>query len=118
MNRPEQAIQREVFRHCRMRPARGASNGGYRRKVEAAILRGLGTVAGVPDVCAIKDGKAYFLEIKAEGGRLTEQQEQTLIDLRAAGASATHAHELDQCLRVLEGWGLLRGVANTTGATP
>ena len=26
-----------------------------------------------------------------------------------AGAMATHAHGLDQALRVLEGWGLLRG---------
>jgi len=49
------------------------------------------------------------LELKAEGGRLTKAQEQTLIDLRAAGAMATHAHGLDQALRVLEGWGLLLG---------
>ena len=114
MKRPEQAIQRNVFEHFRVRGAPGVfafhvPNGGYRRKVEAAILRGIGTVAGVPDVCAIKGGKAFFLELKAEGGRLTKAQEQTLIDLRAAGAMATHAHGLDQALRVLEGWGLLLG---------
>jgi hypothetical protein len=32
-----------------------------------------------------------------------------LIELREAGAMATHAHGLDEALRVLEGWGLLRG---------
>jgi hypothetical protein len=114
MKRPEQAIQRNVFEHFRVRGAPGVfafhvPNGGYRRKVEAAILRGLGTVAGVPDVCAIKDGRAYFLELKSEGGKVTKRQEQTLIALREAGAMATHAHGLDQALRVLEGWGLLRG---------
>jgi hypothetical protein len=32
--------------------------------------------------------------------------------LRAAGAMATHAHGLDQALRILEGWGILRGAAS------
>ena len=49
------------------------------------------------------------LELKAEGGRLTEAQEHVLIKLRAAGATATHAHGLDQALRILECWGLLQG---------
>ena len=114
MKRPEQAIQRAVFQHFRARSAPGVvawhtPNGGARRKTEAAIMKGLGVVAGIPDVCAIKGGRAYFLELKPEGGRLTKAQEQTLIDLREAGAMATHAHGLDQALRVLEGWGLLRG---------
>ena len=116
MIRLEQQIQRAVFAHLRQRSAPGVfafhvPNGGYRRKIEAAIMKGLGVMPGVPDVIAIKEGRLYALELKAEGGRLTEAQEQTLIDLRAAGAMATHAHGLDQALRVLEGWGLLRGRA-------
>jgi hypothetical protein len=69
-------------------------------------------VSGVPDIIAIKDGRTYALELKAEGGRLSEAQERVLIAFREAGAMATHAHGLDQALRVLEGWGLLRGVAS------
>jgi VRR-NUC domain len=114
MSRPEQQIQRAVFEHFNQRRAAGVfcfhvPNGGYRRKAEAAIMKGLGVVAGVPDVVAIKDGRAFFLELKPEGGRLTEKQQQALIALREAGAQATHAHGLDQALRVLEGWGLLKG---------
>jgi len=78
-------------------------------KTEAKILKGLGVLPGIPDVLAVKDGRLFALELKAEGGRLSKQQEQTLIELRAAGVMATHAHGLDQALRVLEGWSLLRG---------
>ena len=112
----ETAIQRAVFSHFRQRAAKGVfafhvPMGGYRRRTEAAILNGMGAKAGVPDICAIKDGKAYFLELKAEGGKLTEKQEQVLTELRSCGAMATHAHGLDQALRILEGWQLLRGTS-------
>jgi hypothetical protein len=113
----EQSIQAAVFQHFRARAAAGVfafhvPNGGYRRPIEAKILQGLGVTGGVPDVCAIKQGRAYFLELKAEGGRLSEAQERALIALREAGAMATHAHGLSQALRILEGWGLLRGIAS------
>ena len=111
---PEAAIQRVVFQHFRARSAPGVfafhpANGGYRKPTEAKILQGLGVTSGVPDIIAIKDGRTYALELKAEGGKLTEAQQHALIKLREAGATATHAHGLDQALRVLEGWGLLRG---------
>jgi hypothetical protein len=112
--RPEQQIQRAVFEHLRTRAAPGVfafhpANGGYRKPIEAAILKGMGVRAGVPDIIAIRGGRTYALELKADGGRLSESQERVLIEMRAAGAMATHAHGLDQALRVLEGWGLLRG---------
>jgi hypothetical protein len=114
MRRPEQAIQRAVFEHFRMRAAPGVlawhtPNGGARRKTEAAILKGLGVVAGIPDVLAVKNGQLFALELKPENGRLTETQERTLTALRDAGAAATHCHGLDQALQILERWGLLRG---------
>ena len=75
---PEAQIQRAVFQHFHVRGAPGVfvfhpANGGYRKPIEAKILKGLGVVAGVP------------------------------------GATATHTHGLDQAIRVLESWGLLRG---------
>jgi hypothetical protein len=110
----EQQIQKAVFAHLRARGTPGAfafhpANGGYRRPIEAKILQGLGVRAGVPDVIAVHRGRTFALELKAEGGRLTEAQERVLIELREAGATATHAHGLDQALHLLETWGLLRG---------
>jgi hypothetical protein len=52
---PEGAIQSAVFAHLRARGAPGIfafhpANGGYRKPIEAAILKGMGVVAGVPDI--------------------------------------------------------------------
>jgi hypothetical protein len=72
-SRPEQQIQRAVFKHLALRgaPAMFAfhpANGGWRSRVEAAILKGMGVKAGVPDIIAIKNGRCYALELKAPDG--------------------------------------------------
>ena len=110
----EQDIQRNVFQHLRARAAPGAFfwhpfSGGFRRPKEAAIYKALGAIAGLPDVMALHQGRLYCVELKREGGRLSEVQERTLIALRDAGARAVHTHGFDQAIRVLEGWGILRG---------
>ena len=63
--RPEQVIQRAVFDHLRARGPWGVrhpTNGGYRKPIEAAIMKGLGVKASVPDMeaasadCCIAEG--------------------------------------------------------------
>src|SRR6516165_9062188 len=112
--RPEDAIQRAVFQHLRARGAPNVfafhpANGGYRKPVEAAILKGLGVVAGVPDVIAIHKGRCYAMELKAEGGRPTEKQLACIAALREAGAFTCIAEGVDRAIACLEGWGLLVG---------
>jgi hypothetical protein len=114
---PEDIIQRAVFAHLRARGATGlfafhVPNGGYRRRTEAAILKGLGVVAGVPDIVAIHKGRVYALELKAEGGRPTEIQLATIAAMEAAGVFTAVAEGVDRALAVLERWGLLRGRAS------
>jgi hypothetical protein len=113
---PEDAIQRAVFEHLAVRGARGVfafhpANGGYRRPVEAARLKGLGVRAGVPDIIAIHRGHVYALELKTVHGKATEGQLQAIEDIRAAGGHAQICHGLDCALAALERWGLLRGRA-------
>jgi hypothetical protein len=112
--RPEQTIQRAVFQHIDARAAPGVfafhvGNGGYRKPIEAKILRGLGVKAGIPDIIAIHQGRCYGMELKPEGGRATPKQLQTLAALEAAGAVTCVAVGLDEALRKLESWGILRG---------
>lgn len=112
--RPEQQIQRAVFAHLRTRAAPGVfafhvPNGGYRKPREAAIMKGLGVVAGVPDVIAIYRGRVYAIELKVEGGRPTAKQCKAVERIRDAGGFACIADGLDRALKVLETWGLLRG---------
>lgn len=50
-------------------------NGGYRRRSEAARMKGLGTVPGAPDlVLWFPPGKSLCLEIKTDSGRISESQ--------------------------------------------
>jgi len=70
---PEDAIQRAVVQHYQQRRAPrvfmfSVPNGGYRRAIEAAIMSGTGTVAGVPDMIWIKDGRVHALELKGQAG--------------------------------------------------
>jgi hypothetical protein len=84
-------------------------NGGYRRPVESAILRGLGLVAGVPDLIIVHEGRFFGLELKSDGGRLSEAQKAAHAALRAAGATVAVAYGLDAAIKQLEQWHLLRG---------
>lgn len=115
--RPEDSIQRAVCQHLRTGGSPGlvwwhVPNGGQRSRIEAAIMKGLGVRAGVSDLIAVHESKAFALELKAEGGRASEAQLQFIEDFRAAGGQADVAEGLDQALRLLESWKLLRGVVS------
>jgi hypothetical protein len=112
--RPEQAVQRAVFQHLRIRGKPGVfafhcPNGGARSPIEAKILKGQGVVAGVPDIIAIKDGTVFGLELKAPGGRLSPAQQACHAALKVAGAVVATAPGIDEALEQLERWNLLRG---------
>jgi hypothetical protein len=112
----EQEIQRAIFQHLKRRGAPdvyvfAVPNGGYRRPVEAAIMKGLGVTPGVPDIIAIHNGKVFALELKTEAGRPTDAQLAAIEAIRRAGGFAAVCHGLDRALRCLESWGVLRGRA-------
>ena len=65
----EQQIQKAVFDHLKTRAVPGAFfwhpfSGGFRRPKEAAIYKGLGALAGLPDVMVLRAGQLYALELK------------------------------------------------------
>jgi hypothetical protein len=115
--RPEDALQRAVLEHLRLRGPRTAywfhvANGGGRSPIEASILKGLGVRAGVPDLIIIYDGKTYGLELKADGNKPTRLQIEAQDAMRAAGAAVAVAVGLDAVLQQLKQWQLLRGRAS------
>lgn len=122
MPRPEQVIHKAVFDHLRKRAApgvfawhtpNGAYLGGKRNSkgvaIQGAIMKGLGVVAGIPDVLALKDGVLYGLELKADGRKPTEAQLIVGQRMTAAGAVCGTAVGLDAAIAWLEERGLLRG---------
>lgn len=120
MKRPEQAIHKAVADNIRKR---GVSNlvwwhtpnqgrvGGQRGRVQGAILKGLGVRAGVSDFVFLRNGKFYALELKADGGRPTEDQLKFISDVNSAGGFAAWAAGLNRALACLEAWDLLKGTS-------
>jgi hypothetical protein len=111
---PEAQIQRAVIEHLAWRARPGVwwthiPLGGLRSKVEAAILRGLGTARGTPDLLIVADGKAHFLELKSARSRVTSEQRACHGALRAAGATVAVATGVDAAIAQLKDWGLLKG---------
>jgi hypothetical protein len=108
----EDAIQRVIFQHLDLRGAPDMfafhpANGGYRSKVGAAILKHMGVKAGVPDIVAVKGGKMFALELKADSGRVTDVQKAVHAALRRAGAYVAVAFGLDAALEQLKQWNLI-----------
>ncbi len=61
------------------------ANGGWRSRAEARILKGLGVVAGMPDLAVVlPGGRIALAELKAPSGVLTVEQEEIRDACRAA----------------------------------
>jgi len=114
MRRPEQQAHQAVVQHPRQRGVPGLvfihpANGGWRRRVEGAIFQSLGVRRGASDLLLWHAGRSYALELKAAGGRVTDEQTIFLDDMDQAGAFTAVVEGLDAALHTLERWGLLRG---------
>ena len=81
------------------------------RKV-IAMLRGRGfwtlnihggpwQTPGSPDVLAVKDGRAYWFEVKRPGQPVTKLQAKTLEDLRLYGCVAEVVHSVAEVVACL-----------------
>jgi hypothetical protein len=117
----EQAIHKAVISHLRTRAAPGVvfwhtPNGGFRTPVEGSIFKGMGVIPGIPDILLLRDGDLFGLELKAVGGCLSENQIACQCALQAAGAFVWTAYGLDEAIKTLEVWGLLRGTASVRAA--
>lgn len=109
----EEAIHRAVVAHVAVRALPGVvywhtPNGEARGAGLGGKLKALGTRAGMPDLMLLCCGGLYALELKRDGGRLTDHQRRTLSDLEAAGAVTAVAYGVDDALGRLTSWGLLR----------
>jgi VRR-NUC domain len=50
-------------------------NGGYRTKAEAARMKWIGVLSGIPDLVLLGcDGTTWLIEVKAGGGSLSAEQ--------------------------------------------
>jgi len=96
----EHQIQASLVQHlhARSRPGVfwfGIGNGGNRNAITGSILKKEGVRAGTPDMCFIIDGRAHFLELKRENGKLSKSQIELKNEIEKAGATWTGS-EIDR----------------------
>ncbi len=107
MKRPEDAIQRACVEYLKLEENLGKltyyaiPNGGWRSKTEASIMKGLGTRAGIPDICVIIEGYSLFIEVKSPTGLVRENQKEAMARLGDHGCTSMIARDLDQVIAVI-----------------
>ncbi len=85
------------------------ANGGLRTKREAAKLKWTGVLAGVPDLVVIAPSTGrcahiYFIEVKAEKGVLSIDQEIVINKLRMLGAPVAIVRSIDDVRAAFKVW--------------
>lgn len=108
--RPEDVLQRQIVQY--LDRALGGSawfchvpNGGQRSETEAAIMKGLGVKAGVPDLLILDAGRALWLELKSPHGKgPSDAQMDCHHRLRLARSSVAIVRSLEDVEIALTRW--------------
>ena len=82
-------------------------NGGLRSKSEAARLKWVGVLAGVPDLTlALHDRRSAYWETKTPHGRLSPDQMRVMRHLEALGHVCAVVRDIDDARRELQRMGV------------
>ncbi len=111
MKRPEELLQRSVVAYLLVTKPQclwyHPPNGGGRSRAEAGIFKAMGTKAGVPDLAIVlPEGQAAFIELKAEGRRLSPAQIQFRATAEGLGAQYAVCYSIDEVKDALTAWGV------------
>lgn len=84
-------------------------NGGMRHPLVGKMLKAEGLLPGSPDlVFAMTDGKTLWLEMKKQGGRLSDEQLGLHHKLKQLGHTIEVAYSVDEALMICARHGVLR----------
>lgn len=99
-NNAEEVLQRSVmqFLTVALPPdavAYAVPNGGLRSPREAARMKGMGVVAGIPDIAIVFRGRSFFIELKAKRGVMSAAQKEMQRKLLYCGAVVCLCRSVD-----------------------
>lgn len=111
MNRPEQAVQRACVEFLRQCAPDGLAWSAInpvpaKSKSVAGISKAMGMKAGIPDILLVWKGRAIFVEVKADGGRLSPAQRDCQAGLKLAGALVHTVKSLNEFIDFLGAAGI------------
>jgi hypothetical protein len=72
-----------------------------------ARLKKMGLRPGVADLVFVKDGRAYFLEMKKPGGKQSDDQTDFQLDAARVGAQYAVAYSFEEAVKILQSWGII-----------
>lgn len=108
---PEQDLQRTVAAWLDIQQRLGRllyyaiPMGGARSKTEAAIFKGLGVKAGVPDIALVfPGGRAAFIELKIGSKKLSPTQRLFIFNATEFGAYTEVCWSLDDVIAAIKRW--------------
>jgi len=106
---PEQDIQKAIVRFIRLQYPNAIvyaiPNGGNRGKTMNGILKGMGVMAGAPDLCVLwKVGRVGFLEVKSMKGRLAVSQKLFASRCEQLGIPCACVKSVTEAQEVLKSW--------------
>ena len=74
-----------------------------KNRIEGAILKGMGLIAGVADMSFLRsDGRIVYIELKIKGGRQSKAQREFENMARANNAFYFIAYNLDQFQKIIK----------------
>jgi hypothetical protein len=82
-------------------------NGGCRSGLEAAIMKGEGVLAGMPDLCLAVACKGYnglFIEMKSGKNKPTKRQQNIIEKLRSKGYKCEICYSFDQFKNIIDNY--------------
>jgi hypothetical protein len=113
MNHPETTVQTNIVQALSllgvfffMVPNDAAGKCTIQRRMR--LLR-MGLYPGMSDLCLVShSGVVHFLEVKAEGGRLSPDQKKFRAFCALKGWPYGVAHDVDEAVSQCRAWGLVR----------
>jgi hypothetical protein len=76
-------------------------------KREAARLKWLGLLPGIPDICIVdRLGAVFFIEVKTPTGTVSPPQRQVMDRLIALGAPCAVVRSVDELPALFDRWGI------------
>ena len=85
-------------------------NGSYKSKAAANKFKREGLKAGIPDLCILKNGKAYFIEVKkpktdTPQGRVSSTQAKVFKQIQDVGCEVEVVRSVADVRECLHKWG-------------
>lgn len=65
-------------------------------------MKGEGVLSGIPDLTILKPSGALYIEMKAQGGRLSENQTEAINKIKQMGFPVEVCYSLDEFIEVIE----------------